>query len=84
MVSGIRNIEIALGGTEKKPTEKEVKNRIVARKSIVALSPIKKGELLTEKNLTTARPGSGISPMRWHELLGRTAQQDYQAGDLIK
>lgn len=84
MVTGIRHIEIALGGIEKKPTEKELKNRIVARKSIVALMPIKKGELFTNKNLTTARPGSGISPMKWHELLGRTAELDYQVGDLIK
>ena len=84
MVTGIRNIEIALGGIEKKPTDKEMKNRVVARKSIVAQTPIKKGELLTDKNLTTARPGSGISPMRWHELLGQTAQHDYQVGDLIQ
>lgn len=83
MVSAIRNIELALGRSEKRPTESEVKNRVVARKSIVAATDIKKGAVLTEKNLTTARPGNGLSPMKWHEILGKVAETDYAEGDLI-
>lgn len=83
MVSAIRNIELALGRSEKKPTESELKNRAVARKSIVAASDIKKGDTLTEKNITTARPGNGLSPMKWHEVLGQKAEKDYAEGDLI-
>ena len=84
MVSSIRNIEVALGSHVKKPTDKELKNRVVARKSLVALKPIKKGEVFTVQNLTTARPGSGISPMKWHVYLGKPADQDFQPGDLIQ
>lgn len=84
MVSSIRNIEVALGSHVKKPTEKELKNRVVARKSLVALKPIKKGERFTVQNLTTARPGSGISPMQWHVYIGKTSEHDFQPGDLIQ
>lgn len=83
MVQAVRNIELALGRSEKKPTESELKNRAVARKSIVAAKSIKKGEVLTEANITTARPGTGISPMKWHEVIGQTAAKDYAEGDLI-
>ena len=69
MVSCIRNIEDALGDKHKCITDSEVENKYVARKSIVALKNIKKGELLTEDNLTTKRPGTGISPMKWHDIM---------------
>jgi N,N'-diacetyllegionaminate synthase len=83
MVNAIRNIEQALGRFTKEPTESEIKNRVVARKSIVALKVIKIGDTFTIENLTTARPGSGISPMNWYSLLGTKAEKNYEAGDLI-
>ncbi|MBO7474074.1 MAG: N-acetylneuraminate synthase [Ruminococcus sp.] len=84
MVDGIRNIEKALGASVKKPSEIEMKNRLVARKSIVALKNIKTGELFTEDNLTTKRPGSGISPMKWNEVIGKTAKRDFMEDELIE
>ena len=83
MVKAIRNIELALGSSIKKPSRSEKPNMEVARKSIVAKSDIKKGEVFTEENVTVKRPGNGISPMRWDELLGTIAQKDYKADDLI-
>ena len=83
MVQAIRNVDIALGLDEKKPSESEKKNMVIARKSIVANRPIKKGEIFTTKNLTVKRPGNGISPMKWHEVLGTKAEKDYQTDDLI-
>ncbi len=83
LVNAIRNVEKALGDGNKKPTESELQNRNVARKSIVALKPIKKGELLSEDNLTTKRPGNGISPMRWNEIIGTHAKRDYEEDELI-
>lgn len=83
MVKAIRNIEIALGDGIKRPSASEQKNRQVARKSLVALTDIKKGETFSEQNLTVKRPGLGISPMRWNEVIGQVAQKDYQADDLI-
>ena len=84
MVDGIRAIELALGAEVKAPTASEQKNREVARKSIVAAKAIAKGERLTEENLTTKRPGSGISPMRWREVLGTCAVRDFMEDDLIE
>ena len=84
MVSSIRNIEKALGSSEKKVTDSERKNIAVARKSIVADRNISKGEILTEENLTVKRPGIGISPMRWEEVLGTTAIRDFQEDELIE
>ncbi|MCR5202611.1 MAG: N-acetylneuraminate synthase [Lachnospiraceae bacterium] len=84
LVSSVRNVEKAKGSFEKKPTAAEFKNREVARKSIVAAKYIKKGDLFTEDNLTTKRPGDGISPMRWEEFLGKTADRDYEEDDLIQ
>ena len=84
MIYSIRNIELALGGWEKKPTESEIKNRDVARKSIVALRKISKGETFTEANITVKRPGMGISPMRWDEVIGRVAVRDYCADEMIE
>lgn len=84
MVSAIRNIEEAISGSGlKEPSESEKKNIAIARKSIVAKTTIKKGEILTELNLTVKRPGSGISPMRWDDVIGKIAVQDFQEDDLI-
>ncbi len=83
MVQSIRNIEKALGDGIKQPSNSEKKNIKVARKSIVALNEIKKGEKFSEKNLTVKRPGTGISPMRWDEIIGETASQDFEEDDLI-
>lgn len=83
LVNAIRNVEKALGDGNKKPTESELQNRNVARKSIVALKAIKKSELLSEENLTTKRPGNGISPMRWNEIIGTSAKRDYEEDELI-
>lgn len=84
MVTAIRNIEKALGDGIKRPSDSEKKNRTIARKSIVAAQKIKKGEILTEKNITTKRPGTGISPMRWNEVVGKSAAKDFDPDDLIE
>lgn len=84
MVSAIRNIEVALGNKDKKVTASEAKNMAVARKSIVAAREIKAGELFTEENISVKRPGNGISPMEWENVLGRCASRDFQADDLIE
>lgn len=84
MVSAIRNIELALGSTEKKPTESESKNINIARKSIVAAKNIAEGEFFSEENLTTKRPASGISPMLWDEIIGQKAQRNFEEDELIE
>lgn len=84
MITAIRNIELALGTGHKKVTESERKNIEAARKSIVASRQIKKGELFTEENLTVKRPGTGISPMRWDEVIGLTAKRDFLEDQLIE
>ena len=84
MVSAIRHIEVALGDGIKTASPSEKKNRVVARKSIVAARAIKKGEVFTEDNLTVKRPGSGISPMRWFQVLGTQAGRDYREDELIE
>lgn len=83
MVKAIRNIELALGSCVKKPSKSEIPNIQIARKSIVAKVDIKKGELLFEDNLTIKRPGNGISPMRWDEIVGSIATKDYKEDELI-
>jgi len=83
MVSAIRNIEKALGSSEKKPSPSETVNIDVARKSIVASRSIKKGDKLSSKNITTKRPGTGISPMKWDEIIGAPAKKDYRMDDPI-
>ena len=83
MVTSIRNIEKAFGNGIKEPQESEKKNIEIARKSIVAKINIKKGEIFTEHNITTKRPGSGISPMKWDCIIGKTATKDYQEDELI-
>ena len=84
MVTAIRNIEIALGDGVKKLTESELKNIKIARKSIVASQNIKKGEVFTEENLTVKRPGDGISPMNWDQVLGKIAKQDFKEDEKIE
>jgi N,N'-diacetyllegionaminate synthase len=84
MVTAIRNIEIALGDGIKRLTASEARNKSMARKSIVAAAGIRKGELFTTVNLTAKRPGTGVSPMRWDEVMGRTAQRDFAADELIE
>lgn len=83
MVHAIRHVECAIGTGEKKPSSSEAKNKAVARKSIVARRKINPGEIFTEENLTTKRPGSGISPMRWQEVLGKTASRTFEEDELI-
>lgn len=84
MVKAIRNIEKAVCGSGiKEPSPSEQKNIAVARKSIVANCPIKKGELFTTQNLSVKRPGNGISPMLWDEILGLSAIKDFEPDDLI-
>lgn len=84
LVRSVRNVEAALGDGDKKPTPSEARNRPVARKSIVAACDIRAGETFTTENLTVKRPGSGISPMRWYEVLGQTAPRDFAADELIE
>ena len=84
MVAGIRNIEVALGDGIKRLTPSEARNKPVARKSLVASQRIKSGEVFTAQNVTTKRPGTGISPMRWDEVMGRAAPRDFAADELIE
>jgi len=83
MVGAIRNIEKALGSSEKKPSPSETVNIDVARKSIVASQSIKKGDKLSSKNITTKRPGTGINPMKWDEIIATSAKKDYRMDDPI-
>lgn len=83
MVKSIRHIEDALGNGEKKPSESETKNIVIARKSIVAKKKIKKGDIFSEANITTKRPGDGISPMEWFQIIGRPANRDYLGDEKI-
>lgn len=83
MVTAIRNIEKSIGDGVKKPSSSEAKNIFAARKSIVAAKKIKKGDIFTEKNLIVKRPGTGISPIRWDDVLGMAADKDYLIDDQI-
>ena len=83
MVNAIRNIEKAMGNGVKRPSSSEEKNKSISRKSLVAARPIKKGERFSADNVTTKRPGTGISPMRWDEVVGRVAQINYKEDDMI-
>ncbi|MCD4741899.1 MAG: N-acetylneuraminate synthase [Desulfobacteraceae bacterium] len=83
MVQAIRNIEIAFGNGIKKPTQSEKGNISIVRKSIVAADNIAVGEKFTDKNLTAKRPGKGISPMRWDDIIGRTAEKSYSEDEEI-
>lgn len=83
MVNSIRNIEIALGSSIKRPSKSEEPNIAMVRKSIVASKNIKKGEILTENNITVKRPGTGISPMKWDAMIGQVAKYNYKKDDLL-
>ena len=83
MVKAIRNIERALGSNIKKPSKSELPNIQIARKSIVAKTKIKKGDILREDNITVKRPGGGISPMKWDNVVGTKATKDYNEDELI-
>lgn len=84
MVMAIRNIEQAIGNGLKEPSSSEMANKAVARKSIVASRDIKQGELFSEENLTTKRPGTGISPMKWYEVIGKVAPRDFSEDEIIE
>jgi N,N'-diacetyllegionaminate synthase len=84
MVAAIRNIEVALGDGIKRLTPSEARNKPVARKSLVASQAIKAGKVFSAHNITTKRPGTGISPMLWDEIMGRTAPRDFVADELIE
>lgn len=83
LVENIRKIQISLGDGDKKPQKGELNNIKVARKSIVARTNIKKGDVFTEFNITTKRPGNGISPQKWDKLIGRKSLKNYLEGMLI-
>jgi N,N'-diacetyllegionaminate synthase len=83
MIEGIRKIEKAMGNGIKVPTPGEIKNKVAARKSIVASQIIKKGDIFTTQNLSIKRPANGISPMRWNEIIGNAANRDYDKDELI-
>lgn len=84
MVSAIRNIELAMGTGLKHVTDSEQKNMAIARKSIIAKCEIKKGDIFTEENITAKRPGNGISPMQWNEIIGKTAVRDFSPDEMIE
>jgi len=84
MVRAIRNIELAMGDGIKRAAGGEARNKAIARRSIVAARPITKGEVFTAENITAKRPGTGISPMRWDEILGQTAIKDFPKDGLIE
>ncbi len=84
MVAAIRNIETALGDGIKRLTASEARNKPVARKSLVTSQTIKAGEVFNAQNITAKRPGTGISPMRWDEVIGRTAPRNFAADELIE
>ena len=84
MVAAIRNIEVALGDGIKRLTPSEARNKPVARKSLVASHAIQAGEVFSAQNITTKRPGTGISPMRWDEVMGHVASRDFAADELIE
>jgi N,N'-diacetyllegionaminate synthase len=84
MVLAIRNIEVALGSAVKTPSASEAKNRTIARRSIVAKRQIRAGELFSEENIAAKRPGGGLSPMHWDEVIGRRAPRDFGADELIE
>lgn len=84
MVVSIRNIEQALSGSGiKEPSKSEIKNKAIARKSIVAKKYIKKGEFFSEENLTVKRPGTGVSPMLWEDVIGKESSRNFEEDDLI-
>ena len=84
MVQAIRNVEMAIGSLEKRPSKSEIQNMKVARKSIVAKRNIKAGEMFSEENLTTKRPGTGLSPMLWNSVIGQVAVRNFEKDECIR
>ena len=84
LCQNVRRIEVIAGEGGKKVTESERRNINIARKSIVARKAIRKGEIFTEENLTCKRPGNGVSPMRWYDVLGTKAIRDFGEDELIE
>jgi N,N'-diacetyllegionaminate synthase len=84
MVTAIRNVEQAIGDGSKTPTASEAKNRPIVRKSLVASRSIRAGEVFSEANLAIKRPGTGVSPMRWDDVVGRKAVRDFAPDELIE
>ena len=84
LCEGIRVVEKSLGKRDKIVTPSERKNKIVARKSIVAKKEIKKGDIFTLDNITVKRPGNGISPIHWYEILGKVSEENFNEDELIK
>ncbi|OUU29737.1 MAG: N-acetylneuraminate synthase [Candidatus Endolissoclinum sp. TMED37] len=84
LIQSIRNIEKSMGSKNKVLSKEEEKNKAIVRKSIVALKDIKKGEIFSELNITTKRPESGISPMRWNEIIGKKAKKNFYYNELIE
>jgi N,N'-diacetyllegionaminate synthase len=83
MVNSIRNVEAGLGDGIKRPSPSELENRAIARKSLVAIRSIRSGDVFSAENVGAKRPGVGISPMRWDEVIGRTATKNFSVDDLI-
>ena len=83
MVTSIRKVEIAMGLTIKIPSKNELINLVAVRKSIKAKCDIKKGEILNSKNLSVKRPGNGITPMRWNNVIGKIAKRNFKKDDNI-
>jgi sialic acid synthase SpsE len=83
MVKVIRDVELAMGSPRKFVASSEAKNQVIARKSLVATTPIREGEPFTAENLTSKRPGTGISPMKYWDLLGKVANKNYKQDELI-
>ncbi|MCL2493503.1 MAG: N-acetylneuraminate synthase [Clostridiales bacterium] len=84
MVSAIRNVGLAIGTGEKFVTKSERSNRDIARRSIVAAEPIRKGEIFSKENLAAKRPGTGLSPMKWKDIIGERAPRDYEKDEQIE
>ena len=84
MIEAIRQVELAMGDAIKVPRPSELANIRIVRKSLVAAQPIRRGEPFSASNLTTKRPGTGVSPMRYWEYLGQIASRDYAPDDLIE
>lgn len=84
MVQAIRNVEAAIGSGIKKPTQMELSNRNAARKSIVVSCDVKKGTFFSEENITVKRPGNGLTPMRWDDVLGTRAKKDFRKDEMVE
>jgi N,N'-diacetyllegionaminate synthase len=84
MVFGIRKVEEILGSKEKRPTSSEIKNINIVRKSIVATTNIKRGDIFSDKNISIKRPGTGLAPKYYFKIMGKKCKRDIKFGDLIK